>query len=113
PADDRTREAAVADLNHDGALDFVQLRATTGDLIVWLNDGAGEFISDNSVRVARAQTFALTDIDRDGWTDLIVASDSTADSIFIFRNDQTGRFVLQRAFAAGQVRQLAAADFDA
>jgi len=112
PADDRTREAAVADFNHDGKLDFVQVRATSGDIVVWLNDGNGVFTADNSVRVAGTQTIAVTDLDRDGSADLIVAGGSATDTIHLYRNDQSGHLVHQRSFAAGPVVQLAAADFD-
>ncbi len=112
PADDRTREAAVADFNHDGKLDFVQVRASTGDIVVWLNNGSGVFTADNSVRVPGTQTIAVTDLDRDGWADLIVAGGSATDTIHVYRNDRSGHLVHQRSFAAGPVVQLAAADFD-
>ncbi|WP_438479983.1 Ig-like domain-containing protein [Oleiharenicola lentus] len=112
PADDRTREAAVADLNRDGTLDFVQVRATTGDIVVWMNDGTGVFTSATTIRIPNTQTIALTDIDQDGWTDLAIAGGSGTDTLHIYRNDQAGNLVHVRSFAAGAVVQLAAADFD-
>ena len=112
PAEDRTREAAIADFNRDGKLDFIQVRASSGDIVVWLNNGAGVFTADHSVRVAGTQTIALTDIDGDNWTDLVVAGGTSSDTLHIYRNDQAGHLVHQRSFAGGHVVQLAAADFD-
>ncbi len=109
---ERTREALVADLNHDGALDFVQVGATTGDITVWLNDGNGVFTTTATIRVAGTQTIALTDVDGDGWTDLVIAGGTGVDTLHIWRNDRTGKLEHIRSLQAGPIVQLAAADFD-
>jgi hypothetical protein len=111
-ATERTREALVADLDHDGDLDFVQVGADTGDIVVWLNNGNGTFTSGATIRVPGTQTIALTDVDRDGWTDLVIAGGTGTDTLHIWRNDHSGNFVHLRSLAAGPIVQLAAADYD-
>lgn len=65
----------------------------------WRNDGAGSFVASDAwsnITVFNGHDFSFapvfTDIDDDGWQDLLVAADLGTSQYFI--NDQTGKLVL-------------------
>lgn len=108
---DRTLDAAVADLDRNGTLDFVQLTGN-GKFTVWFNDGTGDFHPGATFSIPGATAFALADFDGDGYPDLLVAGGpSGGNTLQLWHNDGTGNFVLARGWAAGAVQQMVAADF--
>jgi hypothetical protein len=73
-----------ADLDNDGYLDLV----LAGDEKVFLNDGSGTFVEDQSVPVSEikgAQAIAFADIDSDGDLDFAIAATETRPALV--RND--------------------------
>jgi tetratricopeptide (TPR) repeat protein len=93
--------AVAADYNNDGFLDLM-LAGHNGELSLWLNKGDGTFTRDTrSTGVLQAakggvEVARLMDFDNDGWLDLVIGgrpSGTAAPSLFLFRNDGTGKFL--------------------
>jgi tetratricopeptide (TPR) repeat protein len=119
---------AVADFDNDGALDLFSAGADGAPPMLWRNAGGGAFVRDersasafDAVRSIEVAAIELMDYDNDGWVDLVVAgrpraADRSARSVFLFRNEGTGRYddrssVLPPTGAAAQA--LAVVDVDA
>ncbi|HEX2717495.1 MAG TPA: CRTAC1 family protein, partial [Gemmatimonadaceae bacterium] len=70
--------ASFLDYDNDGWLDLVIGVASSPGLFLFRNDGSGRFVDRSSIlpgdaRAAGATTIAISDVDRDGDQDLIVA----------------------------------------
>ncbi|HMG71531.1 MAG TPA: FG-GAP-like repeat-containing protein [Gemmatimonadaceae bacterium] len=111
--DDGSGASAVGDYNNDGFLDLFVANASAFAPTLWLNKGNGTFTRDTrsngALRVlenATGSAATFVDYDNDGWLDLVVGGgfvvrhrqpapphvDGTA-SVFLFRNDGTGKFL--------------------
>jgi len=98
----RAAAVAVGDYDNDGFLDlFVASAGGTGPLL-YRNRGDGTFEPDRrspalaALRTLAARAAIFCDFDNDGFLDLVVVGTPTkagARGVYLFRNDQTGRFV--------------------
>src|SRR5688500_13000173 len=121
--------AAAGDYNNDGFLDlFIAGRANGTEPALWLNKGNGTFTRDRrssaltgALRPASAAAATFLDYDNDGWLDLVVGAAHAAGldgpSVFLFRNDGTGRFIdrstlIPEAARGGGAAALATSDID-
>ncbi len=83
---------AVADVNHDDAPDLLVINSqglpNMGTLVMFLNDGAGNFTQGTVHRRGRKNPRDLCtgDFNGDGNTDVAVASTRTADILILFGN---------------------------
>jgi tetratricopeptide (TPR) repeat protein len=115
----RATAVAVGDYDNDGFLDLF-----AGG--VYRNRGDGTFEPDRrnaalgggAPRSLAARAAAFFDFDNDGFLDLVVGgtpSRAGARGLFLFRNDQTGRFVDRSAILPDDpraVQRVAAVDYD-
>jgi len=107
----RATAVAVGDYDNDGFLDLF-----AGSL--YRNRGDGTFEPDRRLRTLAATAVVFFDFDNDGFLDLVVGVTPTrpgARTLFLFRNDQTGRFIDRSAILPGDayaVRRIAAVDYD-
>src|SRR2546429_544700 len=115
---------AVGDYDNDGFLDLFVASAGGTAPVLYHNRGDGTFESDRrSAAFATLGTLAaraalLFDYDNDGFLDLVVVGAPTkagARGVYLFRNDQTGRFVDHSAILPDDLRaarRVAAVDYD-
>ncbi|HMO64901.1 MAG TPA: Ig-like domain-containing protein, partial [Verrucomicrobiota bacterium] len=88
-ANRRLLELGLADLDGDGDLDIVARQfATAAPMLVWLNNGRGEF-SDAGSFGGGGNGLALGDLDGDGTVDVFAPA---ANGPFVWLNDGRGRF---------------------
>jgi tetratricopeptide (TPR) repeat protein len=111
--------AAAADYNNDGFLDLLVASANGGEPMLWLNKGNGTFSRDGrsspalqALGSAPASSATFVDYDNDGWLDVIIGQSpnpSTAQplnrsTVFLLRNDGTGKFVDRSTLIPAPVR---------
>ena len=108
--------AAVGDYTNDGFLDIFVASTNGGEPTLWLNKGNGTFVRDRrsstalqALRSTVGLAATFVDYDNDGWLDLVVAGTSTAGgksspSVFLFRNDGTGKFLDRSTLIPAPVR---------
>jgi VCBS repeat protein/FG-GAP repeat protein len=102
---------ALADFNHDGKLDF----ATSANLIA-LGNGDGTFQTPTAITPSPplGGTFsyiAAGDLNRDGWSDLVLTETFTSTNIYVLLNNQQGGFN-QSVLTAYGVFQILLADLN-
>jgi Flp pilus assembly protein TadD len=108
--------AAIGDYDNDGRLDLFVASAAGGEPALWLNEGNGSFgrdrRSDAAMRALRSTVGSgatFLDYDNDGWLDLVVGGTpiergENSPSVFLFRNDGTGRLLDRSSLVPGPAR---------
>ncbi len=92
---------ALADVDGDGDLDFVNSLRTSNNVAVSLNDGTGTFSADVLYPVGSLpQKPALADVDGDGDLDIVVANDSD-NTLSVLLGNGRGAFAPARTFTVG------------
>ncbi len=108
-------DAALIDLNSDGALDALVAIRDGNAVEVYFNDGTGQFTLSQSLTVG-AEPYAVSagDIDADGDWDAVVANGS-GDTLSVLENDGTGIFHVASTLAVSGMLpiDLVLADLDA
>lgn len=110
------RTVIATDLDGDGMLDLASA-SKDDDTVAWYpNDGTGHFptklIISAGTESAGAYSLVAADIDQDGDTDLIVASNGN-DHVSLWRNDGAGAFTKTLIFGSADfVLSVTAIDFD-
>jgi hypothetical protein len=92
---DYTYSVAVGDMDGDGALDIVAGNST-GQSLVYLNDGDGDFVTSRPFGTASDDTFsvAVGDLNGDGALDIIQGNSGSPDpqNNMVYLNDGNGNF---------------------
>ena len=90
-------QVSLSDVNRDFRLDVIVSNSTAGELVVFYNDGTGQFIDPDTAVIGGADElrFALAsaDMDRDGQPDFLSGS-AAGDNLVIELNDQPDEPVL-------------------
>lgn len=78
PINSPSPDLALGDVNHDGSVDIItsQSEDTFAGIIVYVNDGHGNFIKGTTIDASlnRIQRFATGDFNRDGKLDVLLSS---------------------------------------
>ncbi len=85
--------AVIADIDRDGDKDIVHC---TGDLLLWENDGNGEFTS-RIVSELVAWDVAVVDVTHDGYPEIFIGSSLDKEAV-LFINDGTGEFNVSETY---------------
>lgn len=98
----------LADLNHDGHLDFAVTLMDRNEVAVWQGDGTGAFkeVERFSSRGKLPHRLQIADINQDGQRDLVVSHKHTDDSIVIFYGTGKFTFDVSQEIMLGQDRQV-------
>lgn len=75
----------LGDLNGDGAPDVAAVARNRGGLVIWINDGSGQFTRQQVDAEARGMDLEARDLDGDGDTDLLIAG-ATGNNVLWFEN---------------------------
>jgi hypothetical protein len=91
---------AVADLRGNGDLDLITIDPA-GAVDVLLGNGDGTFQVPVAVAVSSPQGIAAADVNHDGKTDLVVASNASLDGIYVLIGNGNGTFQTPVFYAQG------------
>ena len=92
PTGNNPQWISAADLNLDGRPDLAVVNATSGNVIVYLGNGAGGFTPTAPVTVGNFPVHSIvTDFNLDGKPDLLVANGSS-NNVSLLLGDGTGSF---------------------
>ena len=120
----RAAAVAVGDYDNDGFLDLFVASAGGTAPVLYRNRGDGTFEPDRrsaaleALRALAARAALFFDFDNDGFLDLVVVGAPTqagARGVYLFRNDQTGRFLDRSAILPNDLhaaRRVVAVDYD-
>ncbi len=120
----RAAAIAVGDYDNDGFLDLFVASAGGTAPVLYRNRGDGSFEPDRrsaaleGLRALAARAALFFDFDNDGFLDLVVVGTPTragARGVYLFRNDQTGRFLDRSAILPNDLpaaRRVVAVDYD-
>ncbi|MBI9067830.1 MAG: VCBS repeat-containing protein [Salinivirgaceae bacterium] len=92
-----TYDAAFADIDNDGDLDLYAAHHDDG-LLIFTNDGNGNFSETESLNISKGESFEFVDIDGDNDLDLIRGNGGTID---VFTNEGNGVFIDSGKLQAG------------
>ena len=100
PSAGQDRRFELADLNHDGKLDFVTNVAGGVKSALGNGDGTFQALRYFGDGTSPERSFALGDLNRDGNPDAVVSDDATgAATVSVFLGDGTGGFGARTAFS--------------
>lgn len=112
----------IADLNHDGHLDFAVTLMASNEIAIWQGDGSGSFteVERFSSRGRLPHRLVVADMNQDGQQDLVVSHRHADDTIVIFYG--TGKFTYRvsqeimigtdRDVLEHEIRDIAVEDFN-
>lgn len=102
------RDVQLADFDHDNQSDLAVAMYSSGEATLWKGDGAGNFTEAARFPTRGHQPckIRVSDINRDGTLDLIVAHAYTEDSIVIFYGDGNFSFTVSQEILLGENRQV-------
>jgi hypothetical protein len=110
---DATNGLAVGDVDNDGDLDLIAGNAGRQSM-VFINDGAGSFLSSRPFGMAsdNTQSIAVADVDDDGDLDIVAGHLAQPNAVYI--NDGAGYFAATRLIGDGTgfTRAVVAGDID-
>lgn len=75
----------LGDLNGDGAPDVAAAARNRGGLVIWMNDGSGQFTRQQLDGEARGMDLQVRDLDGDGDMDILIAG-ATGNNVLWFEN---------------------------
>ena len=94
-----TASAAVADVNGDGKPDIIGANNSDRTLSLLTNNGTGGFTNYRTISLTGSPTWVTaTDVNADGWADLIVVESSTT---VILTNNHSGGFIQSASLSGG------------
>ncbi len=114
PAARAERSLTLADVNADGALDFIVGTSMQGSYVYLNDDGAGHFDLTRAVPFGTGTeaiaAVAAGDVDFDGDLDLAVGNNNQRSGVYL--NDGAGTFPPGRAFGSSTARAVAVGDLN-
>ena len=101
------KDITAADFDHDGDLDIIT------PLAVLLNNGSAGFTRAANVGVSNPRAVAVSDMDKDGWLDVVVLGKS---SVAVWKNNKDGTFSVAHFYSSPggnpSLRGISIADFN-
>src|SRR5690554_3140711 len=94
--------SVFTDVDNDGDLDiFIVGLASTEDVVLYRNDGNGNYIEDtgNSFEGVRLADVAVADVNGNGFMDLLISGRNTSNNPItkLYLNDDTGQYTLDNS----------------